>query len=201
MGVIALEFVDAVEPVGKESFRLVSSEKTYYLMAPDAPTAERWIAAIEKARTTPAPAQQSAAGGAAAALSNGGTEWQRKSGWLEKHGGGFSAQWSKMWVVMKGGVLYTFKKPGQKQRDKVPLYKATLDEYKPHKYNGITFMVTTNRDADSKKGKPAEVIFRCQDQEEMHSWLNTLLRQKLAIEATVDNITLDDTDNGSGAKF
>ena len=35
------------------------------------------------------------------------------------------------------------------------------------------------------------VIFKCADQEEMQSWLNALLRQKLAIEEAVDMIVIE----------
>lgn len=62
-------------------------------------------------------------------------------------------------------------------------------QYKPHKYEGTTFSVTT---FVADKAKQAESIaFRCKDQEEMQSWLNALLRQKLQIEETVETIVLD----------
>jgi len=118
---------------------------------------------------------------------------QRKSGWLEKHGEGLSAQlglaWSKVWVVMKGGVLYTFRKPGEKQRDKLPLYKCVLEEYKAHKYEGTTFSITTWVAEENRKTKqPETVAFKCKDQEELHDWLNCLVKQKNMIEDAVETI-------------
>jgi hypothetical protein len=196
-GVIALEFVEKVEPSGRDAFVIHTSEKKYHLDAlGDVAMATKWTEALEAAVAIAKNPPSTRGGGAAAASAlpdvEGATAatWQRKSGWLERHGGGaFQAQWSKVWVVMKGGVVFTFSKPGAKQQQKVSLYKAVLDEYKPHKYDGVTFMITTQNESE-KKGKPSEIIFRCKNQQEMHDWLNTLLRQKLKIEESVDMIAI-----------
>jgi hypothetical protein len=197
-GVIALEFVEKIEPSGRDAFVIHTSEKKYHLDAlGDVAVATKWVetleAAVNAAKNPPSTRGGGAAGASSAVPEVDGAAaatWQRKSGWLEKHGGGaFQAQWSKVWVVMKGGVVFTFNKPGAKQQQKVSLYRAVLDEYKPHKYDGVTFMITTQNESD-KKGKPSEIIFRCKNQQEMHDWLNTLLRQKLKIEESVDMIAL-----------
>jgi hypothetical protein len=194
-GVIALEFVERIEQEGKDAFVIVTSEKKYHLDAlGDAAAASQWMdvlhAAVNLAKNPPSTRGAGAAAAPGDSDSMASAAWQRKSGWLEKHGGGaFSAQWSKVWVVMKGGIVFTFAKPGAKQKDKVSLYRAALAEYKPHKYNGVTFTITPVAGENDKKA-PTEIAFRAQSQEEMQGWLNALLRQKIKIEESVDLISI-----------
>ena len=67
---------------------------------------------------------------------------------------------------------------------KFPLYKAELTEYRPQKTEGRCFQV---RDAKQTQ----TIVLRARDEEEMHHWLNNILKQKVLIEETIDSIIIE----------
>lgn len=67
---------------------------------------------------------------------------------------------------------------------KFPLFKAELTEYRPEKMEGRCFQLK-----DSKQLQT--LILRAKDVEEMHYWLNNILKQKVLIEETINSIIID----------
>jgi hypothetical protein len=77
-------------------FKLISPDKSYVMAAPDAAMAQQWVEALDVARTQAVSVRE-----IKQTEDSSSVVWQHKKGYLEKHGGGFSAQWSRTWVVMK----------------------------------------------------------------------------------------------------
>ena len=67
---------------------------------------------------------------------------------------------------------------------KFPLFKAELTEYRPEKLDGRCFQLR-----DSKLTQT--LILRASTVEEMHLWLNNILKQKVIIEETINSIIID----------
>ena len=117
----------------------------------------------------------------------------RMEGFLDKMAGGMSGkvstlrkgspQYRPRWFVLKDGILMKYNnKNDQKQSSKVALYKCTLEEYNPEMSPENTqFQLTTKKNS---------LILRAASVEEMHVWLNAILKQKLIIEQIIDNIEL-----------
>eukprot|EP01119_Soliformovum_irregulare_P003994 TRINITY_DN1500_c0_g1_i6.p1 TRINITY_DN1500_c0_g1~~TRINITY_DN1500_c0_g1_i6.p1 ORF type:complete len:781 (-),score=204.86 TRINITY_DN1500_c0_g1_i6:92-2434(-) len=178
-GSISLRNVTSVEPVldgGRPNvFKLITSELEYNLQATDEESALRWMAGLIqevcRIQLEPVLKPESVVATPFAQLH------EIKEGPLEKMG--HFKKWSTLYTVVKGGVIFFFEKKGGKKKSKFPLYKALLEEYNPES-NPACFKITA-------LGKT--IILRASDEQEMHHWLNTILRQKIMIEETVNAIT------------
>jgi hypothetical protein len=75
---------------------------------------------------------------------------------------------------------------GGEQVGKFPLYKAELSEYRPEKASleGRCFQLRDPRGLET-------IILRARDVEEMHHWLNNILKQKVLIEETINAIIIE----------
>lgn len=82
---------------------------------------------------------------------------------------------------MKGGVLFFYEKKGGKRKAKVALYKCVIEEYNPESSNNC-FRVTPTT------GK--NIVLRAKNEQEMHKWLNSIIRQKVEIEDVIDCISV-----------
>ena len=69
------------------------------------------------------------------------------------------------------------------QLGKFPLYQTQLSEYQPQKYDRCFQLVDA-------KGKET-LVLRCKDVEEMHVWLNAILKQKIMIEEAINSIIIN----------
>ena len=112
---------------------------------------------------------------------------EEKCGWLEC----FCAravllpkQWRRVWVVLRGGVVTYAADRHARVAGKLALYKAVLSEYQPDQMRNAFELATFVND------KHHSLVLRADTTEAMHEWLNAVLRQKLAIEDTIDNLTL-----------
>ena len=112
---------------------------------------------------------------------------EEKCGWLEC----FCAravllpkQWRRVWVVLRGGVVTYAPDRHARVAGKLALYKAVLSEYQPDQMRNAFELATFVND------RHHSLVLRADTTEAMHEWLNAVLRQKLAIEDTIDNLTL-----------
>jgi hypothetical protein len=116
----------------------------------------------------------------------------KKEGFLDKLHGGVSGkiaslrkqlQWRTRWFVLKDGILFKYESKEDKQPTKIPLYKCTLQEYK-----------TENADELSNQfqilSKTKSIILRTANEEEMHEWLNAILKHKIMIEQIINDIEI-----------
>jgi len=93
--------------------------------------------------------------------------------------------WHQRWLVLKDGILFKYRTREDTQPSKIPLYKCTLEEYQPdaEQTTCTQFQMTTS-------GKNKSHIFRAKDEQEMHEWLNAILKHKFFIEQIIDDIEL-----------
>ncbi|KAH3763586.1 Calponin homology (CH) domain protein [Pelomyxa schiedti] len=109
---------------------------------------------------------------------------ETKQGWLNRLNVdiGFVKlrQWKRCWVVMKGGVLFYFNAPGAPVSGKITLYNSELHEYEPDEID-FAFEIVSR----TPEGRIKSIVLRGTAVEEMHSWLNSLIKQKLAIEESI----------------
>jgi len=107
-------------------------------------------------------------------------------GWLDCYVSQmFVKQWKKVWVVMRGGVITYFQDAEKSQRPlgKIALYHAQLKPFLPVLEKNA-FEVTT-----STNGRNHSMVLRASSAEEMHRWKCAILKQKLAIEETIDSMS------------
>ena len=69
----------------------------------------------------------------------------------------------------------------KRQRARIPLYQAELDEYKPMK-EPAAFKI---------KSEHGEFVLRASDEEQMQFWLNAIVVEKHTIETLIDDIHLE----------
>jgi len=154
----------------------------------------KWLNAIVlHSKWSKATAQPSKISAVARALDPTQPSMGRKEGFLDKLGGGVKdkvvtlrkgPQWVKRWFVLKDGILWKYATKTDAQPEKIPLYHCMLEEYNPDptQPSNFEFMITT---------KQRQIILRAANEEEMHDWLNAILKQKIVIEQTIDNIELE----------
>ena len=96
--------------------------------------------------------------------------------------------WNKRYYLLRDGFLIRYRTnvrvylQQQYQMGKLPLYHAKLEEYQPNKYDRCFEIIDA-------KGKE-KWILRAKDQEEMHTWLNSIVKEKVLIEDSIDSIRL-----------
>ncbi len=98
-------------------------------------------------------------------------------------------KWHPRWFILKDGVMFRFKtEHGQReQMGKVPLFGAQLSEYMPHKYDRC-FQI-------SSPARPKELhVLRAPTVEDMHVWLNAILKHKIVIEESINSIIITRSD-------
>jgi hypothetical protein len=94
--------------------------------------------------------------------------------------------WNKRYYVLRDGFLIRYRTnvkvylQQQYQMGKLPLYNAKLEEYQPNKYDRCF-------EISDSKGKE-KWILRAKDTEEMHSWLNAIVKEKILFEDAINNI-------------
>eukprot|EP01105_Mastigella_eilhardi_P007645 TRINITY_DN1917_c0_g1_i1.p1 TRINITY_DN1917_c0_g1~~TRINITY_DN1917_c0_g1_i1.p1 ORF type:complete len:1022 (-),score=241.17 TRINITY_DN1917_c0_g1_i1:1730-4744(-) len=179
MGSIDLYFALHVEPYKhrEKTFEVITAERNYLLEAFTEEDMFAWIRGIALVIHTwkEKKMKQSTLPAGFIQLS------EQKQGWL--HRLTFLRQWKKCWVVMKGGVIFYFSQPGGAASGKIALYHAELAEYDPE-YTEFAFEVKTN----PQDAKPKSLVLKGSSVEEMHSWLNSLIKQKLAIEDMINSL-------------
>ena len=187
-GTVDLLFADGVEPFAPRalSFAIRSADRQVVFGARSERDYGLWMSAIAtvvaslKITHVPAPA---------AALRHQVQLDEERCGWLEcfcARGGLLllPRQWRRVWVVLRGGVVTCAGDRGGRVCAKLALYKAVLSEYQPDRVPNAFELATFVND------KHHSLILRADSTEAMHEWLNAVLRQKLAIEDTIDNLTL-----------
>jgi hypothetical protein len=102
------------------------------------------------------------------------------SGWLDKLGR--LRSFKRRWFVLKDGMLFRYKTMGgaREQLGKIALFNAQLSEYQPQKYT-TCFEIKT---------KDKTIVLRAGNEEEMHSWLNAIIKQKVMVEEMVNAIII-----------
>ena len=185
-GTVDLFFADGVEPFAPRalSFAIRSADRQVVFGARSARDYGLWTSAIAtviaslKITHVQAPPQ---------VLRHQVQLDEEKCGWLEC----FCAravllprQWRRVWVVLRGGVVTYAPDRGARVAGKLALYKAVLSEYQPDHVRNAFELATFVND------RHHSLVLRADTTEAMHEWLNAVLRQKLAIEDTIDNLTL-----------
>jgi len=178
-------------------FKMVTSEITYYFRADSEVDMLRWIAGLvqvvcrleyEKQRRVEAPSHSSSP------LTK--TKIEVKEGELSVLGS--FRQWKRRWVVLKGGVLFlrelssdvNNKSSGQ-LKEKFALYKCKLEEYNPESEDTpCCFQLIPSKEQLQQQLTSSALVLQASTLEEMHMWLNAILKQKLLIEETIDSICI-----------
>ena len=88
-----------------------------------------------------------------------------------------------MHVVMKGGHIFVYRSDARRLVVKRALYHCRLQEFDPDAVPWAFEIIT-----DTDDGRTERILLRADDEETMHHWLNTLVRQKVALEDFIDNI-------------
>jgi hypothetical protein len=177
-GTIDLYWADSVDrhKTRERAFEVVTPERTYALEAPTDRETHAWIAAITAALEAVKKERETAPKGLHQLN-------EKKQGWLFRLN--MFRQWKRVWCVMRGGVIMYYKAQGQTTPSgKLALYRAELSEHDPEHIE-FAFEIRTFTDQ-----KTHTLVLRAQSDEEMHSWLNSLIKQKLAIEQTIDLLTV-----------
>jgi len=115
-----------------------------------------------------------------------------KEGVLEKLAGGVSGKvatltkgitWRSRWFVLKDGLLFKYEHKNDPKPTKIALYQCTLEEYRtdPDEEICTQFQIAT---------KQKSIILKAASEEEMHAWLNAVLKQKLMVEQVIDDIQI-----------
>jgi len=84
--------------------------------------------------------------------------------------------------VLKDGILFSHKNKGEEQNDRMPLFGCALEEYQD---------IYTPNDFTSFKvtGKDGRIWYlKADSEQQMHQWLNAVLRQKIIIEDYIGSI-------------
>jgi hypothetical protein len=69
---------------------------------------------------------------------------------------------------------------GEAQADRLPLYGSVIESYEDLNFKDVCFKVTS---------RDARIWYlRAENEQEMHQWLNNLLRQKVIIEEFIGSI-------------
>eukprot|EP01114_Cavostelium_apophysatum_P005336 TRINITY_DN1618_c0_g1_i2.p1 TRINITY_DN1618_c0_g1~~TRINITY_DN1618_c0_g1_i2.p1 ORF type:complete len:748 (+),score=193.07 TRINITY_DN1618_c0_g1_i2:95-2338(+) len=116
-----------------------------------------------------------------------------REGHLEKLAGGVSGKvvslrkgpvWRQRWFVLKDGILFKYESKTDLKPAKIPLYKCNLEEYRNESQQdeiSTQFQITTRQKT---------ITLKAPNEEEMHLWLNAILKQKLVVEQIIDGIEI-----------
>lgn len=165
-----------------KTLEIVTPERTYLLEAPTEREFQAWLTALTLALEKARKERESQERADPAEMAQRVQLNERRQGWLQRLG--MFRQWKRVWVVMRGGVIMYFKQQNSTTPSgKIALYKAELSEYEPDSIENA-FEIRTFTD-----NKQHSLVLRAANDEEMHGWLNALLKQKLAIESTIDQLS------------
>lgn len=94
-------------------------------------------------------------------------------------------KWNQRFFILKDGVLFRFKSEygSREQMGKLALFGAQLSEYMPHKYDRCFQVLSPARPKDIH-------ILRAPTVEDMHIWLNAILKHKILIEESINSIII-----------
>jgi len=183
-GIFSVRLIHSIETLPGSKFAMLIEDKVWNFEAETDEEKDQWVSALNTAckNLEPLPVP---------ALSNtSSSKIKRKEGWLNKLGFfGFS----KVWVVLRAGVISYSETEGGKQLGRVLLYKCHLEEYDPkHKQN--CFMATPLHESSSLSifKWASGVVFQAKDEMDMHEWLNEVVKQKVMIEDIIDNFEVDE---------
>eukprot|EP01105_Mastigella_eilhardi_P021786 TRINITY_DN52_c4_g1_i1.p1 TRINITY_DN52_c4_g1~~TRINITY_DN52_c4_g1_i1.p1 ORF type:complete len:679 (+),score=223.09 TRINITY_DN52_c4_g1_i1:37-2037(+) len=189
-GFVDLAFASKIEPTARHdgSFEIVCPEETTLLFANSVEEMHQWITrlyvVVEQLQK-----EKEIESKPAAVLTRQNTmvvsysKFEKKEGWLEMK---CFLHWSRVWIVIQGGMMFVHSNQTTKATQRYPLYRCVLDEYHPESIVGAFHMTITH-----EGGKKSKVVLRAPCIEEMHYWLNFMVKQKLAVEETIDCITVN----------
>lgn len=170
------------------AFAIITMERTYHFQAADAQDLHYWISSLHDVLESPA-MQAPDSEFTAAASSEGALLPARElsfakdafSGELERLGA--LKLWKKRHVVLSDGILYAFKRSGDKKpSERVFLYGSHLEEFEPTETDCVAFRVRAATGSD--------IVLRAPSTEHMARWTNAILRHRLAISEGIDNISI-----------
>jgi len=107
------------------------------------------------------------------------------------------AAWVTRWIMLKDGILWVFSSKEGPLKAKIPLYQAKLNEYTPptgilgHLMDWNTQNFCANPYCFQIMSPTRNIIVRTNSAEQMHTWLNSILKQKVIVEEIIDNIALE----------
>jgi len=181
-GVVSLGSVKSIEACAplRDShrnctFKIVAPERTYFLAAETKEDMETWLQVLNRAKKFYCKEQLLASAPIGAKSDS------EMAGCLEKLG--TFNKWHRRYFILKDGILFRYKTLGgdREQLGKLPLYGTELNEYKPDKFERCFAL---------KDAKGNELILRASTEEDMHAWLNAIVKQKVMIEETVNSIVI-----------
>jgi len=110
-----------------------------------------------------------------------------KDGYLYRQAGLLGLyQWYKKWFLLKRGFLFWYSSPEMcktgKWEGKIPLYKCKLDDAPDSKDHQWAIQIIT-------RSKDKHII-AAEDEEELAQWITAIMKQKIAIEETIDSISM-----------
>ena len=178
IGYIHLKDVSEITLHDKRSngFALHTPERIYWLSADSPYARQQWVDELRRAQERARRfTEHNADALVVPALPITRRELEPHCGWLLKQK---LASYQRRWVVVRDGILFAFRQQGsQEGAIKYPLYHCTLEDY-PRDPNSFQIISTTG-----------SVVFQAVDDVEMASWLNCVLRHKIAIEYAIDSIS------------
>lgn len=102
-------------------------------------------------------------------------ELEPHAGWLLKQKK--IAGYQRRWCVVRDGIMFSFHSEGSRAGAiKYPLYKCRLEDYPRDSFSFVLISTT------------GQAVFRAEDDENLHVWLNVILKHKIAIEVAIDSI-------------
>lgn len=187
-GMVDLRFVTGVASTDATpgAFVVRTDEEAYTLVAASAEERGRWMARICAVMAQLEDARRLIAAGAASAEERYRAQFDYREGALRLCPNPRAARprWDVMHVVMKGGHIFVYRADARRRLVvKRALYHCRLQEFDPDAVPWAFEIIT-----DTDDGRSERILLRADDEATMHLWLNTLVRQKVALEDFIDNI-------------
>jgi len=180
---ISLPFVKSIQEnkARTHSFMIVTEDRVHYLQAETKQDMERWMKALSKALDMYKKFAETHSKELYLLQPFGSIEVSDivKEGYLQEQSS-FLKQWSTCYFMLKDGILYRFKNKGDLETERsLPLIGATFEEFEPYRYK-FCFKITA--------AMGSSFILKSESEEDLHLWLNALLKQQLMTEEFIASI-------------
>lgn len=179
LGHIALGFVlliDEDKNGRKNSFMISTADRVYHLQCDTAEDMYKWIETLRKAKLLFK--RQERTSSILSSVSY--NRKQYREGFLFELA--IFKTWRQFYFILKDGVLFKYKNKGETQIGRIHLYGCKFEDYQwdSNEAETTSFRIT------SPSGQTS--VLRATTFQEMHGWLNELLKQQIVIEEFINSI-------------
>jgi len=176
-GFYSLHYALAIETSGTKTIKVQYPEQTIELIANDTAARNSWLKALKNAADFYHRLEDYT--GVMKNTFGFTRDDMEREGVMEKKG--TLQSWKEVYLILRDGMLFIFDKKGGSRKGRIPLYDCTLEPI-PTTADRFAFEL-----ASPDSGK--KVILSCLDEIECQIWLNSILKQKLMIEESINLIS------------